>query len=101
MKLALFIVILLMMITGGYFVYTNPSEEELRIDIEKFITKEIEKNLPNAAVDDHYASNMIHLNINQSIVITDFYFYKRVTYIKNNKSEVIGYGYFKNFHGKK
>ena len=89
------------MIAGGVLVYTNPSEEQLRKEIEYYITSEIEKNLPSSAVNDGYASDIIHLNINQSIIITDFYFYKRVTYVKNNNAEVIGYGYFNKFHGKK
>jgi predicted nucleotidyltransferase len=89
------------MFAGGYLVYTNPSEENLRKEIEAYIITEVEKSLPSSAVNDGYASNLIHLNINQSIIITDFYFYKRVTYIKNNNAQVIGYGYLNKFHGKK
>ncbi len=101
MRNVIIIVVLLVMIAGGVLVYTNPTEDQLRSDIEKYITTEIEKNLPNSAVNDGYVSNMIHLNINQSIIITDFYFYKKVTYVKNGNAEAIGFGYFNKFHGKK
>ena len=101
MKKLLLVTVVLLMTLGGVFVYTNPTEDELRKEVEFYLTEEIEKDLPKSAVNDDYASNMIHLNLNQSISISEFYFFKKVYYSKDKKTEVIGYGYFNKFHGKK
>lgn len=99
MKKVLFILSFLVFVIGLYFVFTNPSEDQIRKEVELFVITEIEKKLPESARDDGYASDIIHLNVNESISISDYYFFKKVNYKKNGRTDAIGYGYLNAFHG--
>ena len=98
MKKLLFAIILAILVTGAWFVYTNPSEDMLRQDAEYYITAEIEKSLPKSATEDGFTSDLIHLRINESVDIADFYFFKKVSYTWEGRTSTIGYGYLNTFH---
>jgi|GEM_PF-6115316 len=98
MKKILFLFLVFLFIAAAGLVFTNPSEDELRKQAEFFVTERIERNLPASATSEDYASDLIHLNINQSLRISDYYFFKKVCYVSGTQTTVLGYGLLNKFY---
>ncbi|RYG40445.1 MAG: hypothetical protein EOO01_27310 [Chitinophagaceae bacterium] len=97
MKRVIFFFLVLLMGFGAYLVFTNPSEDEVRKQAEYYVTEAIEKKLPASATADGATSDLIHLKINESMDISDYYFFKKVSYTWEGKTHTIGYGLMNEF----